>query len=369
MSDAAVVLFLGDATVVDREVHALVDERLAASSQSLDFEIFRFGERPLSEIEAALRQVGMFSPKRCIWLRGFADSRRKAAKAEDEDDTEAEEGEGADGSSALLSIVESGVPAGTLFVVSTAALDARGKLFKWFAKNADVRDRRVAVEQTGHRRGKLSEQTLRRAVEERLRDLRSKPAAGAVDEIVRRSGNAIGETMQEVDRVVLAQEDPAKLTAEDVRRSMRDLSLGWVFDFTQAIEKRDLAAAEGLIGRLLHEGEPPIRLAALLASHIGSLVAAHPLLASLPKGALRMSGAEFLRGPATSLPESWRGWPGYFRLRAASNFGGDELRRLHAEVRRLDAALKSSPVAPVLLFSRLVQAACIPGAAATSAVR
>jgi hypothetical protein len=46
-------------------------------------------------------------------------------------------------------------------------------------------------------------------------------------------------------------------------------------------------------------------------------------------------------------------------LKAAAEFTADELRRLHGEVRRLDAALKSAPVAPVLLFSRLLQNACI----------
>lgn len=367
-ADSPVVLFLGEATVVDPLVHALVDERMAASSQSLDFETFRYGERPLSGIEAALRQVGMFSTRRCIWLRGFVEAKRKGASA----DASAEEGGAAvddeqdddgGGSAELLALLEGGVPDGTLLVVSSPGLDARGRLSKWFAKHADVRDRRVQVEHTGQRRGKLSEQGLRAAVEQRLADLGvTRIAPGAVDEIVRRSGNVLGETMQEVDRVVLAQPDPAQLTVAGVRSTMRDLALGWVFDFTVALEARNLAGAENLIARLLAEGEAPLRLSALLASHFASLVAARPVVDTLPRDWQRMRGNEFLAGPGASLPDFLRGWPGYFRLKAAANFGFEELRRLHGEVRQLDLALKSSPVDPLLLFSRLLQSACLGAA-------
>jgi DNA polymerase III delta subunit len=175
----------------------------------------------------------------------------------------------------------------------------------------------------------------------------------------------IGETLQEVDRVVLAQSEPTRLSGAQVRSTMRDLALGWVFDFTDALEARDLAAAEALIARLLAEGEPPLRLVGLLASHIARLVVVRPFVDQLPRGALRMRGPEFLAGPGASLPEGLRGWPGYYRLRAAANFTLEELRRLHGDVRRLDAALKSSATSPLLLFSRLLQNVCIAASRAS----
>jgi len=361
--DSNAVLFLGDASVVDPLVHQLVDERMAASSKSLDFETFRFGERPVSDIEAALRQVGMFSPQRCIWLRGFVESRGKPAAGGDAEREDAEAGgqDGeAGGSNGLLELLERGVPAGTTLVVSAAALDARARLYKWFVKNAEVCDHRVQVEYSGARRGKLSEEGLRRAIEARLAELGvTQIGARTIEEIVARSGNVVGEMLQEVDRLVLALPHPDRIDVEQVRRNMRDLSLGWVFDFTDALESRNLARAESLIERLLGEGEPALRLGAMLASHIATLAAARPVVDSLPPDWLRMRGHDFLAGPGASLPDTLRGWPGYFRLRAASNFSVGELRRLHGQVRRLDAALKSSTSAPLLLFSRLLQSACI----------
>src|SRR5438128_2562515 len=252
---------------------------MGASSQSTDFQIFRFGERPIGDIEAALRQVGMFAPKRAIWLRAFAEGKRKQAADTDDDETDDnEEGEeSAGGPAALLALLEGGIPRETLFVISAPALDARGRLFKWFAKNADVVDRRIQVEQ----RGKLKEDSLRRAIGERLEELGVKKiGTGAIDAIVKRSGSVLGETMQEVDRLVLAQSDPSRLDAKDVENGMRDLALGWVFDFTSALEKRDLAAAENLIARLLADGEPPLRLSALLASHVARLADARPIVDS-----------------------------------------------------------------------------------------
>ena len=76
-----------------------------------------------------------------------------------------------------------------------------------------------------------------------------------------------------------------------------------------------------------------------------------------------MQGAAFLNGPGASLPESLRGWKGYFRLHAAANFKPGELERLHRQILQLDLALKSSPASPLMLFSRVLQSACIPGAA------
>lgn len=357
-------VFLGDASVVDPLVHVVVEETVSGGSTSLDFETVRFGERPLAEVGSALRQVGMFSTSRCIWLRGFAEAKRRGAGAHEQEedgdanDDGADDGDG-DSAGELLALLESGIPEGSVLIVSAASLDARGRLFKWITKNAEVVDRRVQVERTG----RLGEQGLREAVEERLRELgvqRVDPSALA--EVMRRSGNALGETLQEVDRLVLALPDPTVLRLDDVRASMRDLALGWVFDLTKAIDARELGTAEALIERLLAQGEAPIRLAALLASHVGNLVAARPWVDRLPRGALNQRGTDFLKNPGIPLPDFLRGWPGWFRLKAAAAFRADELARFHRSVLELDLALKSSPVDPLLLFSRMLQGACLAGA-------
>ena len=367
---APVVLFLGDATVVDPLVREFVDACLEGGSASLDFETWRFGERPVSGLADSLRQVGMFSPKRCVWLRGFEDARRSGAAASSAGEASAEEGDddaGAVGGAAgeLLSILEAGLPDSVTLVVSSPGLDARGRLLRWFQKHARVEDRRVRLEPGRRDANKETEQGLRAAIEQRLAALGvSRVEAGVVDEIARRGGPVLGETLQEVDRLVLSLADPLRLEVGQVRSGMRDLSQGWVFDLTKALDARDLAAAERIVAELLQAGEAPLRLVATLGGHCADLLALSPCLERLPQGWMRMRGKEFLEGPASAaLPANLRNWRGYFRLKAAANFRPAELRRLHAEIRRLDLALKSSPSDPLLLFSRLLQAVCLPAAA------
>ena len=94
---APVVLFLGDATVVDPLVREFVEACLEGGSASLDFETWRFGDRPLSGLADSLRQVGMFSPKRCVWLRGFEDARRSGASPPSAGEASEDEGDDAAG--------------------------------------------------------------------------------------------------------------------------------------------------------------------------------------------------------------------------------------------------------------------------------
>ncbi len=355
-SQAAVHVFLGEASVVDPLVHGVIDERMGRESQSLDLETFRFGERPLSEMEGALRQVGMFSRDRCVWLRSFVEPKRKPPPEDGETDEPDEEEEEQNDVVVLLALLEAGIPQGTTLIVSAPTLDARGKLWKWLAKNAAIVDCRLQEQ-----KGKPNEDGMRVAIRSRLAELGvANVGAGVVDEILKRSGVVLGETLQEIDRLVLAQDDPTRLDVAAVRSGMRDLALGWVFDFTTAIEKRDLATAERLVARLLADGEAPLRLTALLATLFGELVAARALVERLPAAALGMKGHEFLKGPGASLPPPFNQWKGYFRIDAAKGFAPGELERLHGEVLQLDLALKSSPTSPLLLFSRLLQSACLP---------
>jgi len=355
-----VTLFVGEPSLVDPLVQSAIDQVLDRSAQSLNLEVFRGGERPLAEALLALRQVGMFASRRCVWIRGWSPPRARG-KAADPETGEERDGEesGDSGQEALLGILEEGLPAETFLFVSATSIDARSRLYKYLAKHAKIEDLRLDTT----REGRIDPAQLATIVEARLRGAGvTRIGAGAIGEIVSRAGTNIGELLQEVDRLTLTIADPACIEVEHVRRGMRDLAQTWVFDFTGAVSERRLADAERMIERLLADGEPPLRLTALLATHIGELMEVRPMLDLLPRGAMQMKADKLLFGPMQSLPESFRrrhpSWRGYFRLKAASNFEMDELLRLHREVVQLDLALKSSRVEPLLLFSRLLQSSC-----------
>lgn len=374
---ARAVLFLGESSLVDPIVEQAIARVLPGAARSLDLEVFRHGERPLDEALAALRQVGMFAAERCVWIRGGAPRAkpRKEAKGEakdkvqelpdEDDDSDQEEVRSGDFGEDLFVVLEAGLPPATTLLVSAPSLDARGRAYKWFAKNGEIRDLRVEVA----RGGRPDADRTRRIVEERLRAAGVADFdTGAVEEIVRRAGNNFGELLQEIDRLCVGLGDPTRLRVADVRGSMRDLASAWVFDLTDALGARKLGRAESLIEKLLGEGEVPQRLVALLGTHVASLIEACAMVAVLPRGALSMQGNEFLRGPLMELPESFRrryfGWRAYFLIKAAANFSVAELRAVHHEVLVLDLALKGSRSSPLMLFSRFLHRACPARAAA-----
>ncbi|MBI5503899.1 MAG: DNA polymerase III subunit delta [Deltaproteobacteria bacterium] len=364
------LLFLGESSLVDPVVEQAIARVLPGEARSLNLEVFRHGERPLDEALAALRQVGMFAAERCVWIRGGAprakpkketkgEAREKAQDSLEEDEDGDEELRAGDFGDDLFALLEAGLPPATTLLVSAPSLDARGRAYKWFAKNGQIRDLRVEVA----RGGRPDADRARRIVEDRLgaagvRDFDS----GAVEEIVRRAGNNFGELLQEIDRLCVGLADPTRLRVADVRGAMRDLASAWVFDLTDALGARNLGKAELLLEKLLGEGEVPQRLVALLATHFASLIEARAMVALLPRGALSMQGNDFLRGPLMELPEAFRrrypGWRAYFLIKAAANFSLAELRAVHHEVLVLDLALKGSRSAPLMLFSRFLHRAC-----------
>jgi DNA polymerase III delta subunit len=151
-----------------------------------------------------------------------------------------------------------------------------------------------------------------------------------------------------------------------VRTHVRDQAQAWVYDLTNAISARRLDQAQPLLERLLGQGEPPLRLLATLATHVGDLTAAAGALANVPRSALQASPGAFAKGVYPRMPEAFRarfksGFRAYYVLKGASAFRPAELRRLHRELVELDLKLKSSSLAPTHLFAAFILAACGAG--------
>lgn len=363
-AQARALLFLGESSLVDPVVDQAIARVLPGQARSLNLEVFRHGERALEDVIAALRQVGMFAAERCVWIRGGVPRAKpraagKAAEPGGDDEGEEEEVRTGDLADDLLRLVEGGLPPATTLLVSAPSLDARSKAYKWFARNGEVRDLRVEI----GKKGRPDAERLRHLVEERLvaagvRDI----GPGAVEEIIRRSGNNFGELLQEIDRLCTGLSDGARLRVSDVRTAMRDQASTWVFDLSDALGARRLADAERLVERLLAQGEVPLRLVSFVGNHVADLLEARQALSLLPRGAMSMQGEQFIRGPLSDLPESFRrgrnGWRLFFLLKAAANFTAADLVAIHREVLGLDLALKGSRTSPLLLFSRFLHRVC-----------
>jgi DNA polymerase-3 subunit delta len=308
--------------------------------RDLDCEILRAGEDPLARIEDGLAQVGMFGAGRTVWLRNLG-------------------AESAAESDALLELLVRGLPPAATLVITAPRIDARSRLYKWFAANAVVENLSIETD----RRGRLNDEDVDAFVRERITAAGLAEPAPAVASLLReRAGADIGTLAQEIDKLCLACAAAGRVTVQDVRTHVRDQAGAWVFDLTNAISDRRPERAAGLLARLLDQGEPPLRLVAVLAGHVADLIEAARAARHVPPPALRNAGA-FARDYFPKLPEEVRnrfksGFRAYYVFQGASAYGLDELRRLHRALVDADLALKSTRVDPRFLLVEIVERAC-----------
>lgn len=335
-----VALILGEPEVADARAREILAASLAPERQDLDLDVIRAGQDPLERVEPALSQVGMFGDERAVWVRGLG--------AEAEAETER-----------LLKFLTTGLSASAILVVTAVRVDQRSRLFKWFTANANVEDLGVEMD----KRGRMQEEDVDRFIRDRIAATGLPvPAASVVALIRGRSGADLGSLARELEKLCLACAAKGAVTAVDVRTHVRDQAEAWVFDLTNAISERHLGRAGTLLSQLLRQGEPPLRLVAVLAGHVADLIEAARALPAVPAAALRNSGA-FARDYFPKLPPEVRnrfrsGIRAYYVFQGASAYRLDELRSIHRSLVDADLALKSSRLAPEHLLTQIVQRAC-----------
>jgi len=338
---APIQLFIGDGAVIDELARKAIDRLLPPERQSVDLDVVRQPERSLLDAVACFDQVGMFAAGRCVWIRGLANETGEEAEA-------------------LLAFLDRGLPEGCSLVVTAARIDQRSRLYKWFDANAEITSAKIESD----RSGRLKEDQVVGFVRKRIAaNGLAVPAPTVLAAIAQRAGTVVGELAQEIDKLCLAASDAGDISEDLVRTHVRDQAQAWVYDLTNAISSRRLDQAQPLVERLLAQGEPPLRLLATLASHVGDLIEAAGALASVPRSALQGSPGGFAKSAYPRLPQAFRarfksGFRAYYVLRGASAFRPTELRRLHRDLVELDLKLKSSSIAPTHLFAAFVQAAC-----------
>jgi DNA polymerase III delta subunit len=248
-----------------------------------------------------------------------------------------------------------------VLVATADTLDQRSRLFKWFKSNDAVSDCRLEKDRSGH----LLDTAVAEFVATRLRGNGVKaPKRAVVNAISRRAGADVGELAREIDKLCLASADGCP--DEDlVVEHMRDLGEVWVFALTDALSARRLADAQLLMEQLTRQGEPALKLIAVLGTHFAQLAEAHPELHRLPPGALRDKGLD--KRAYDLLSSDFRSrfrspYRAYHLLKGASAYRRDELLALHARLLDIDTALKSSRLAPADLLSSFLVEACAASA-------
>jgi DNA polymerase III delta subunit len=125
------------------------------------------------------------------------------------------------------------------------------------------------------------------------------------------------------------------ITTADVEALTADARPASVFAITNAIDRREPAAAAEALRRALDEGQPVLRITASLAGRVSDLIVARDLLARhAPPGELARRLARGNIRMAERLAE------------AAKRYRGDELEAMLRGLFEADLAIKSNDVAP-----------------------
>ncbi|MCK6554482.1 hypothetical protein L6Q96_07855 [Candidatus Binatia bacterium] len=268
-----------------------------------------------------------------------------------------------DEGTALADLLEGGDPGGAILLFTAAAADARKRVVKRLAEVGAVVDLTVARE----RSGTLAEDAVTAIVREVTATFRKQLSPAALALLRRRAGSDPAALAGEVEKVCLYAGDRAVIDVGDVSAVVRDMGESWIFDFTSALAARQLPAAVSLLRDLLGQGEPPLRLLAMVARELRLLLLARESLDSELRGLWR-TGLAFPQFQSRVLPHldgATREAFGpahpyvlYRRFQDAERTAAPALRGALVDLAELDRRLKSSAGLPALLLEAFVMRWC-----------
>jgi DNA polymerase-3 subunit delta len=274
-----------------------------------------------------------------------------------------------DDSVALLELLDAGMPPHVVLLLTASAVDARKRLVKRLREVGAVVDCSVSRE----RSGALSRETVDDVIRRVVAQFGKRLAPGAHELIVRRAGPETALLTMELEKLCLYVGERASITEDDVRLMVRDMAESWIFDFTSALAARQLARALPLLRGLIEQGEPPLRLLAMMAREIRLLLMARECLDDALRGQWRpdiqfgaFQSRVLPRIDADTLEAFGKAHPFvlYRRFQDAARLRATALRAALRTLADLDARLKSSRGDSALLLEALVIDWCGGGAAA-----
>lgn len=258
----------------------------------------------------------------------------------------------------VLEVLEQGVPPWDVLLLTASHVDRRAGLYRRFEEKGTVLD--LSLER--QRGGRISHKTLAEFLDRRLRESGKRIEQEARQMIFMRAGDELWALHQELEKLLLYMGDEPWIKLKHVEEVFLDQGEAWVFDLTDAIAGRDALRAFGCLGRLLSQGEHPLRLLGTIASEVRRLLSARSLIEGemRHKWSRKMSSSEFqtsvLQGGEPLLTRSPYG--DYLSFKKAENFKTRELLRYLELIYKTDMQLKSTSSAPRLLMERLILELC-----------
>jgi len=264
-----------------------------------------------------------------------------------------------DDSGALAEWLDAGAPPDAVLLFTASTVDARKRVFKRLREVGAVVDLSAARD----RSGALSKESVDDVVLHMARAAGKRLAPDAHELITRRAGADATMLASEMEKLCLYVGERPVIGTDDVRMVFRDMAESWIFDFTGALATRQLARALPLLRGLIEQGEPPLRLLAMIAREVRLLLVARECLdeslrgkwrADLPFNVFQSRMLPLIGEETSKAFGNAHPFVLYRRFQDAARISARRLRNTLVQLCDLDLRFKSSRGDPALLLEVFV---------------
>lgn len=260
---------------------------------------------------------------------------------------------------AIRKLLDGGLPSWDFLLLTAAQVDRRTRLYKHFEETGAI----FFLGLERDRYGKISRDQLREFIDRQLSLSGKRVEPKARELISLRAGDDLRTLLQELDKLVLYVGEHAVIRADDVEKIFADQTEGWIFDLTRLIAARDATAALRQLGRLVAQGDHPLRLLSTIAAEVRKLLSARQILESDLRGRWKrgMTYKQFehaiLNQGTTLLTRN--PYADYLCFQRAETLSIPELLSYMGGIHDADLRLKSSGGNPTVVMERLILQMCL----------
>jgi len=248
-----VYLFYGSERLLLQEALDSLTKFLApGGTGDFNYEKFDAAGAAPSQVVQAANMLPVFAEKRLVVVTGVPWFSSGKGGEEESKNSEA---------ALLLAYLENPSPSTCLVLVAGEKIDGKKKNVKAIKKTGQV------IEFTS-----LKGIELNRWMETIFRKKGKKAARGAIDYLAVAVGNNMSHLVQEIEKVCLFVGPGVEVTLQDVMQTVSASSNLTVFNLVDAVSKKDSASAVLQLRELVKNGEPEIKILALLARQMRILL-------------------------------------------------------------------------------------------------
>lgn len=264
-----------------------------------------------------------------------------------------------DESGQFQDFIDSGTGGDSVLIFTSESADRRTRIFKYIQKHGITADLKVDRE----RSGAMTPDAVQALIDESLAKHAKRMGPSARKIVLKRAGGDPGQLNSELEKLCLFAAEKETIEDEDVRIIMRDLGESWIFDFTRALAQHDVTESLYLMRGLFAQGEPPLRLLAMIAREVRILLAAREILSTTLARVWsdRTTFNRFRDQMLPQIPDEQKHAVGgthpyvlYLALQNAARTTTPRLRRALLDLHELDIAFKSTRTDPQIRLEAFV---------------